>query len=106
MKRYALMFLIAVAALACGGAAHALTQRPPEREEASSGEQWEYLAVSGGTTDRTPSGNASLRKDPTGMFRESFAVETNLDKLGAKGWELVSVGGQPADPVYYFKRRK
>jgi len=29
-----------------------------------------------------------------------------MDKLGAKGWELVTVTGSPADPIYYFKRRK
>ena len=35
-----------------------------------------------------------------------LVVEQQMDKLGAKGWELVSVSGQPPGPVYYFKRRK
>jgi hypothetical protein len=69
-------------------------------------EEWEYLAVAG-------PGAASLsvdpqqRKEPNVPFgREAFALEQHLDKLGAKGWELVAVAGPPTDPAYYFKRRK
>jgi hypothetical protein len=70
-------------------------------------EQWEYLVVGGGSTNLTSTSNLSLRKEPSGPFsRESFPVEQNLDKLGAKGWELITVSGNPADPTYYFKRRK
>jgi hypothetical protein len=48
-----------------------------------------------------------MRKQPDSTFgREAFPLERNMDKLGAKGWELVSVYGQPNDPVYYFKRLK
>jgi hypothetical protein len=48
-----------------------------------------------------------LRKETSGAFgREAFVLEQALDKLGAKGWELVSVSGSQGDPVYYFKRRK
>jgi hypothetical protein len=38
--------------------------------------------------------------------RELFVLEQNLDRLGAKGWELVAVNGTPSDPTYHFKRRK
>ena len=70
-------------------------------------EQWEYLVVAGGTTNLTSTPNLSLRKEATGAFsREAFPLELNLDKLGSKGWELVTVAGNPADPIYYFKRRK
>ena len=70
-------------------------------------EQWEYLVVAGGSTNLNSTSNLTLRKEPAGPFsREAFPVEQNLDKLGSKGWELVTVLGNPADPVYYFKRRK
>jgi hypothetical protein len=48
-----------------------------------------------------------MRKEPAiSAFRENFPLQQNLDKLGAKGWELLHVAGSPGDPVYYFKRRK
>ena len=75
---------------------------------ANSADQWEYLAVAGpATTNFTPTGNPRMRKEPNGTFaREAFVLEQHLDKLGANGWELVSVAGPPTDPAYYFKRRK
>jgi len=71
-------------------------------------EKWEYLVVSGASnTNFSPSGNSPTPKEPMGSFaRESFVLEQNLDRLGAKGWELVAVNGTPADPTYHFKRRK
>ena len=71
-------------------------------------EQWEYLAVAGpSTTNLTATGNPRMRKEPNVPFaREAFVLEQHLDKLGANGWELVSVAGPPTDPAYYFKRRK
>ena len=70
-------------------------------------ERWEYLAVAGpSTTNFTPTGNPDMRKSDAPFAREGFVLEQHLDKLGAKGWELVSVAGPPNDPVYYFKRRK
>lgn len=74
--------------------------------EAAAGEQWEYLVVQGGTTNLSSSTSATMRKENIGAFRESFPLESNLDKLGEKGWELVTVYGTQADPVYFFKRRK
>ena len=71
-------------------------------------EQWEYLAVAGpSTTNLTPTNNPRMRKEPNVPFgREAFVLEQHLDKLGANGWELVSVAGPPTDPAYYFKRRR
>jgi hypothetical protein len=71
-----------------------------------SGGGWEYLVVQGGTVNLSPSEGGSMRKEPGAFSRESFPLEKNLDKLGAKGWELVTVGGSPADPIFYLKRRK
>jgi len=72
--------------------------------------QWEYLIVAGGNANLSTEGNdqySSMRKVPDGSFnREWFPLERNLDKLGAKGWELVWVGGPPNGPVFYFKRPK
>jgi hypothetical protein len=48
-----------------------------------------------------------MRKQPDDSFaREDYALEKNFDKLGAKGWQLVAVYGNPNEPVYYFKRLK
>jgi hypothetical protein len=70
-------------------------------------EKWEYLSVAGpSSTNFSPTGSSSMRKEDSSFGREAFVLEQHLDKLGAKGWELVSVAGPPTDPVYYFKRRK
>jgi hypothetical protein len=72
--------------------------------------QWEYLIVSGGSSNLSTSGNENypnMRKQPDGSFpREYFPLERNFDKLGAKGWQLVSVHGPQNDTVYFFKRPK
>ena len=69
--------------------------------------EWEYLVVaSPSNANLTPTGNPRMRKEPGPFGREAFVLEQHLDKLGANGWELVSVAGTPADPHYYFKRRK
>jgi hypothetical protein len=80
----------------------------PGDDETIVREQWEYLVVAGGnTTNLSASGNPSMRKEPkVQAFRENFVLGQNMDKLGAQGWELVSISGSPVDPVYYFKRRK
>ena len=69
--------------------------------------EWEYLVVaSPSNVNFTATGNQRMRKEPGPFGREAFVLEQHLDKLGANGWELVSVAGTPADPHYYFKRRK
>lgn len=67
---------------------------------------WEYLVVQGGTVNLSGGDGGSMRKGDGAFGRESYPVEKNMDKLGAKGWELVAVIGAQQDPVYYFKRRK
>jgi hypothetical protein len=73
----------------------------------SDSNQWEYLVVtSPSNVNFGQSSSPSMRKDRSGAFaREGFVLEQNMDKLGAKGWQLVSVTGGP-EPVYYFKRPK
>lgn len=79
----------------------------PDADSKASAGKWEYLVVAGpSNTNLTPTGNPRMRKEDSGFGREAFVLQTHLDKLGAKGWELVSVSGVPMDPVYYFKRRK
>ena len=69
--------------------------------------EWEYLVVATpSNVNFTATGNQRMRKEPGPFGREAFVLEQHLDKLGANGWELVSVAGTPADPHYYFKRRK
>jgi hypothetical protein len=91
--------------------APALSQRSQSQsasDDTTSRDQWEYLVVtSANRINFSSTDNPSLRKETTGAFaREAFVLEQQMDKLGAKGWELVSLGGNPADPIYYFKRRK
>jgi hypothetical protein len=70
-------------------------------------EKWEYLVLSGpSSTNFEPTGNPDMRKQDGSFAREGFVLESQLDKAGANGWELVSVVGAPQNPVYYFKRRK
>lgn len=114
MKRIILIASIVILFTAViGVAASALAQRrgeevhDPAEESVTTGDRWEYLVVHGAHNNLTPTNNPNLRKDQTGAFRsESFVIEQSLDKLGARGWELVSVMGSPTDPVYYLKRRK
>ncbi len=84
-------------------------REPRDGREAGAETQWEYLVVTGGSANMSTAGNENypgMRKHPDTPFREYFPLERNLDKLGAKGWELVSVYGPPTDPVYFFKRMK
>lgn len=69
--------------------------------------EWEYLVVATpSNVNFSATGNQRMRKEPGPFGREAFVLEQHMDKLGANGWELVSVAGTPADPHYYFKRRK
>lgn len=69
-------------------------------------ESWEYLVLSrASSTNLEPTGNSDMRKQDGSFGREGFVLETQLDKVGRNGWELVSVAGLPGDPIYYFKRR-
>ena len=105
MKR---IFLLALLLLVPVVAAVVKTNGHPETSMGdTAADKWEYLAVAGpSTTNFTPTGNPTMRKEEVPFAREGFVLEQHLDKLGAKGWELVSVAGSPMDPVYYFKRRR
>lgn len=105
MKRTALLILVLLIP-GLGLVSRSSSQGGDDDSKPSAG-KWEYLVVAGAsTTNLTPTGNSRMRKEDSGFGREAFVLEAHLDKLGAKGWELVSVSGLAADPVYYFKRRK
>lgn len=87
-------------------AAHSIYGEGAKANDQDSSGGWEYLVVQGGTVNLTGSDGGSMRKADGAFSRESYPLERNMDKLGAKGWELVTVTGSPADPIYYFKRRK
>lgn len=101
----AALLFVAVISIAIG---KSTGQEGAKAVENAATEQWEYLAVAGpSTSNLTPTGNPRMRKEPSVPFaREAFVLEQHLDKLGANGWELVSVAGPATDPAYYFKRRK
>jgi len=94
--------ILAIAGMVVAG--RVLAQR--ESGDSGAGEKWEYLIVSGGNTNLSPSGSSSMRKAEGAFAREAFPLEQNLDKLGARGWELVAVSTGTPEPSFYFKRRK
>ena len=98
---------VVIAVAITGAAARSLQNRSgAEEPQTGTGDGWEYLVVSGGNVNLTPSDSGTMRKEPGAFGRESFPLERNLDKLGAKGWELVAVAGSSADPTFYLKRKK
>ena len=77
--------------------------------EDDANQKWEYLVVAApSATNFQPTGNARMRKLEMGGFGiEAFVLEQHMDKVGADGWELVSVSNTPrGEPVFYFKRLK
>ena len=83
-----------------------LITRGSANQDPGAGGGWEYLVIQGGNVNLSGSDGGSMRKEPGAFSREWYPLEKNLDKLGAKGWELVTVAGSPADPIFYMKRRK
>lgn len=70
-------------------------------------DRWEYLVVSAANNVNFSSpSTGSMRKETAGFQRENFVLEQQMDKLGERGWQLVSVIGSEREPTYYFKRRK
>ena len=93
--------------IACGLVAVVKTTGQDENERKGPSTQWEYLVVaSPSNSNLTATGNPRMRKEPGPWGREGFVLEQHMDKLGANGWELVSIAGTPNDPHYYFKRQK
>lgn len=90
------------------GSVKTIGQSEARETESVNSQKWEYLVVAGANrTNFSPTGNPRMRKEPQGSFGiEAFVLEQQLDKLGASGWELVSVAGSPLEPIYYFKRSK
>jgi len=107
MKHAISIFLAAITiVLGITFASHLATREKVRAGDDSSGGAWEYLVVQGGTVNLSPTDGGSMRKADGAFSREAYPLEKNLDKLGMKGWELVTVTGSPADPVFYFKRRR
>jgi hypothetical protein len=106
MKRTILFLTSALLIVLMLIVARSVLEKRVAANDDQSGSAWEYLVVQGGTVNLSPSDGGSMRKEPGPFNRESFPLEKNLDKLGAKGWELVTISGSPADPVFFFKRRK
>jgi len=106
--RVSKVMVVLVLAMAVLAVVKSKAQEETNPRTNAAADQWEYLAVAGpSTTNLTPTNNSRMRKEPNVPFgREAFVLEQHLDKLGANGWELVSVAGPPTDPAYYFKRRK
>lgn len=83
------------------------TFRHAKAEDDSGGDHWEYLVVSGANNVNFSSpSTGTMRKETAGFQRENFVLEQQMDKLGERGWQLVTVAGTERDSIYYFKRRK
>lgn len=106
-KKSKLAVVSAVVALLLSLAAVFTVSGQSSREkEKDANTQWEYMVVSGGNVNLTSVSDLS-RKQPDNAFAgEASVLQRNLDKLGQKGWELVTVHGLPNQPVYYLKRPK
>jgi hypothetical protein len=108
MKARVILFVGILVVITAAAAVH--QRRPSGERSANAGGdvRWEYLVVSGGSTNLTSMSSgefSSIKKAPEGSFtREAYPFERNLDKVGEKGWELVAVSGSPQDPILYFKR--
>src|SRR5258707_73614 len=104
MKRIALVVSLAVILFVGIGA----TIRYESRAAADSGgDHWEYLVVSNpNNVNFSAPSTGTMRKEAAGFQRENFVLEQNMDKLGERGWQLVSVTGSANEPTYYFKRQK
>lgn len=104
--RRSLLTLIALSLVAIAVAVVKTPGQEPEHRDRP--DRWEYMVVAGPTTTNfSPTSIPNMRKEGTGSFgREGFVLQQHMDKLGASGWELVTVAGTPADPVFYFKRLK
>lgn len=95
----------AIAALLIVTLAFANQHSSPTKDSGKT--DWEYLVIVGGRQNLTSSGNNKLAKLALdSSFREHFPLEANLDKLGAQGWELVTVTMARDEPIYYLKRLK
>jgi hypothetical protein len=104
MKRITLIVSLAMILLVGIGA----TIRYESRASADSGgDHWEYLVVSlPNNVNFSAASTGTMRKEASGFQREQFVLEQHMDKLGEKGWQLVSVTGSVNEPTYYFKRQK
>ena len=104
MKR-SILLVSAIAALLLATFAFA-AQRSSSNKDSNKAE-WEYLVIVGGRQNIASTSNTKMSK--LGLdtsFRENFPLEMNLDKLGAEGWELVTVAIARDEPIYYLKRLK
>ena len=101
-----LLTLIALSLVAISVAVVKTSGQEPDSRDRP--DRWEYLVVAGpSTTNFSATSTPSMRKEVNASFgREAFVLEQHMDKLGANGWELVAVVGQPNDPAFYFKRLK
>lgn len=83
------------------------SSRAKESDRSDGKADWEYLVIVGGRQNLSSSGNNKMAKlSLDSSFREHFPLEANLDKLGAEGWELVTVTMARDEPIYYLKRLK
>jgi hypothetical protein len=106
--RTRMRFVVIAGALLSIAIAATLARNVDSKEPADA-DAWEYLVITGGTVNLESVSSSQfkeMQKLPDGSFREASVLQRNLDKLGARGWQLITVNGSSNSPIYYFKRPK
>lgn len=83
-------------------------QRSSRAKDTDNKIEWEYLVIAGGRNNLSSAGTSSklAKLGLESGFRENYPLEMNLDKLGAEGWEVITVTLTQTEPIYYLKRVK
>lgn|SRR5262245_5228623 len=107
-RQFILIVVVVLAVTAAMLSGMGIRQVSGQEHSANPADQWEYLAVGGASNvNFNPTDNPSMRKEPGGFAREDSVLEGHMDRLGKKGWELVTVTPDPrAGAMFIFKRRK
>lgn len=90
--------------------------RPVEASASGKGQKWEYATLlsmkvvplwtfNGPDSPMEAANGFELYKKLGGTkAKAGFTVSDALNKIGERGWELVSVNSDPGDTIYTFKR--
>ena len=107
-RQFILVVVVVVAVMAAVLSGIGIQRVSGQDHPASPADQWEYLVIGGASNvNFTPTDNPSGRKESGAFAREDSVLEGHMDKLGKKGWELVTVTESARlGATFIFKRRR
>ena len=107
-RQFILVVVVVVAVMAAVLSGIGIQRVSGQDHPDSPADQWEYLVIGGASNvNFTPADNPSGRKESGAFAREDSVLEGHMDKLGKKGWELVTVTESPRlGATFIFKRRR